>query len=118
MSDNGFQIQIQIMMADEVVREFLDDPGLESSGVVIQGTKRAEKGATIGFDLPDSVTIINAVATALNNVTKLAGPLARLLKKSPRPLVVVTAFGTVKLDPSQALTENEIRKLLATPATL
>jgi hypothetical protein len=116
MSGNG--LQIQILLADDALAEFLADPDLKASGVRIEGTKPADETATFGFDLLGAMTLINAVATALGDIGKLATPLARLLKKSPRPVVVATAFGTVTLDPARPLTDGEIRKLLRTLATL
>ena len=116
MSDSG--LQIQILMADEVVHEFLNDPDLAASGVRIEGTKPAEDAATLGFDLFGVITIVSAVISALSDLGGLVGPLARLLKKSPKRVVVTTALGTVTLDPHRELTESEIRDLLAKLATL
>jgi len=116
MNDSG--LQVQILMADEVVPEFLADPDLAASGVRIEGTKPAEDTATLGFDLLGLITIVSAVVSALSDIDGLVAPLARLLKKSPKRVVVTTALGTVTLDPNRTLSESEIRDLLAKLATL
>jgi hypothetical protein len=116
MSDNEFQIQI--LMADEAVPGFLADSDLAASGIRIKGTKPAEETATLGFALVGAIIVINAVVTTLSGIDGLVAPLARLLKKSPKRVVVTTALGTVTLDPTHTLSEGEIRELLTKLATL
>jgi hypothetical protein len=116
MSDNGFQVQI--LMPDDAATEFLADPDLMASGILIEDTQPAEDTATLGFDLVGAIIIIKAVVQGLAAIMELAAPLARMLKKSRKRVVVTTALGTITLDPDPPLTADQIRELLSKLATL